>query len=718
MGKRVTITGIVFRRTVLGVSFVLLAAMSLLIGCAANRSSITPMVMFNVGSPITSGNYRCVVVADLNNDGFADFAGGSSEPGGVSIWYKQKNANFLKPVALPIKGDVRSLDAADINGDGLKDLVCSVQRESSGLMVWLNGPEGAWEKGESPVQIYSYEGVELADINNDGFYDILAANATSETHGGIQVWLGDGQGGWEVECGPTISGQFMDVSTADFNGDGFLDIAAAAWGTSGSVKVWFGDGQGKWSPAATVDQGAFYTVTPGDINADGHPDLLCGTYRAGVAVYTGNGQGQFTKIEGPAESGSFWKVFPVKIDGDEYVDLMATSIENGGIPCWRNSGDGGWRRLDGRFPTEGSYYDLVGLDLVDQGTTIVLAASDGEGIRVFPVNPAAPVDVTEENAGIGLPLQEMPDAGDVFENEVFTTVEGMPEYKIGALDVLTIDLWVPEGVRRELVTVKPSGKISFNFVNNLNVVGLTPSMVEDELKRQLARYIIEPQVDVTVKEYKSKFVTVMGPGSDTALDREVGGGIKYLTGRTKLLDVLAGGGMLAESADLKNIQIRRKDGSKVVKVDVYKAITQGDRSQDPVLDNEDLIFVPQLSKDSSRVYLFGEVNRPGSYAFSGPSMKLFDAISRAGGPTIFGRPEETRVVRGDITSPDVLSADVRALVEQGNQGQNLDLINGDLVYIPRSAVGSVKLFVDQIRPIFNLISYPTRSYEEVDSAND
>ena len=157
----------------------------------------------------------------------------------------------------------------------------------------------------------------------------------------------------------------------------------------------------------------------------------------------------------------------------------------------------------------------------------------------------------------------------------------------------------------------------------------------------------------------------------------------------------------------------------MIKVDLYKAVTVGDRTQDPVLDHEDLIYVPRLSQDSSsRVYVFGEVRKPGTYSFTTANMKLFDAISMAGGPTIFARPEETRIVRGDITAPEVIAADVKALVEQGSQGQNIDLANGDLVYVPRSSIGSVKLFIDQIRPIFNLITLPARSVTEVDNARD
>jgi polysaccharide export outer membrane protein len=716
MKKNVRVIGKITNHKIIGLLAVCLLAV-LYSGCAAKQVSVPLVAMFSSGSPITSGSYRSVVIGDLNNDGFDDIVGGSSEPGGVSIWYKQKDTDFLKPLKLPFKGDVRSVDVADVDGDGLKDIVCSVQRESSGIQVWLNGTEGAWEKGESPIRINHYEGIELADINNDGYFDIVAANATSDTHGGVQVWLGNGHGGWEVECGPTISGKFMDVCTADFNADGVLDIAAVGWETYGAVKIWFGDGKGEWSSAKTLDRGSYYTITPGDINADGNIDLLAGTYRSGVAIYAGDGKGDFTRFEGPTDTGSFWKVLPLRINGDDRVDLMASSVELGGIVCWLNKGKDNWERLTGRFPSEGSYYDLETSDFGRPGETVVLAASGGEGIKAFPVSSNTAVDMTAENAGE--PREDVPGADEVLENQVFTTVDGVPEYKIGAGDVLAIELWDPEGVRTENVVVKSNGKISFDFINNLEVAGKTPSMVEDELMRRLTKFIVNPQIDVTVKDYKSKFVTVMGPGSDTALDRAVGGGKKFLTGKTKLLELLSGSGLLAESADLKNIQVRRKDGSKVIKVDVYKAVTVGDNSQNPVLDNEDLIYVPRLSQDSSsRVYVFGEVRKPGTYAFSTANMKLFDAISMAGGPTIFARPEETRIVRGDITAPEVIRADVKALVEQGSQGENIDLANGDLVYVPRSSIGSVKLFIDQIRPIFNLITLPARSVNDVDNATN
>ena len=56
-------------------------------------------------------------------------------------------------------------------------------------------------------------------------------------------------------------------------------------------------------------------------------------------------------------------------------------------------------------------------------------------------------------------------------------------------------------------------------------------------------------------------------------------------------------------ADLKSIRVRRKSGQTMA-LNLYQAIIKGDDSQDIVLDNGDLIYLPSLSKDGNRVYVF------------------------------------------------------------------------------------------------------------------
>jgi len=115
-----------------------------------------------------------------------------------------------------------------------------------------------------------------------------------------------------------------------------------------------------------------------------------------------------------------------------------------------------------------------------------------------------------------------------------------------------------------------------------------------------------------------------------------------------------------------------------------------------VLNDGDLIYLSRF-QGGNRVYVFGEVPKPGAYTFSGSEMRLIDAISEAGGTTPFAARAETKVVRGDITQPEILNADLTRLVEKGDRSQNILLASGDMVYVPRSGFGDIKLFYDRVR---------------------
>jgi len=231
--------------------FTALAGLFILFGCAHDLNQPERVKSGGLSSP---GNYRSIAFADLNNDGRLDVVGGSSSPGTVAIWYGNGRGGVSKPQFLPFRGDVRSLAVTDVDKDGLPDIICSVQKEATGIIVWLNRADQGWASGPGPTDTGNYEGVIAVDINRDGHPDIVAANTTSVVQGGIQVWLGDGKGTWRTESGPTVKGLYMDVASADFDGDGTLDLAGAGWGVSGALKIWFGDGTGGWSAPSVLNK--------------------------------------------------------------------------------------------------------------------------------------------------------------------------------------------------------------------------------------------------------------------------------------------------------------------------------------------------------------------------------------------------------------------------------------------------------------------------------
>ena len=715
------------------------AAATFALGCVKKTDTYSPPPVIPIaGGLAASGKYHAVVIEDMDNDGNPDVVGGASSPGMVTINYGDGRGGISDPQYLPVKGEVLSVAVADINEDGHADIVFSVQKGSAGIRVFFNMSKRQWRQDIGPIEINKYQGVRTADVNGDGHLDIIAANATSATQGGIQVWLGDGRGNWPVESGPTVSGIYMDVLVADLNHDGNLDLVGAGWGTFGALRVWQGDGAGSWSSTNPLAKGNFYGLSIGDLNGDGHFDIFTGTHRNGVRIFRGDGRGNFSAMMSPEEylkrrskvqsetaSGvgtlpapqknrSYWQVAVLDIDEDGRMDIIAGSLDSEGIKAWRNKGEKGWETYPGIFPSNGNYYGMALADLDADMRMDICAASAGEGIKIwagkddaFKINHQ---QIEQLKSGDSLNAAAAP-----LENDVYKMIEGTEEYRIDAGDTLEITFWEGTKSIKEEILVRANGKVSFGFVEDLSVKGLTASQLDARLTADLREYVKKPRIDVVVKEYNSKFVQILGavqsygPGS--------GPGLYKLRGKSTVLEMISRAGGPTQNANLNDVRIRRKNGQKV-SLNIFKMISQGDPSQDLILNADDLIFIPTLSDESNRVYVFGEVENPGAYTFKGSDFRLFDAVSEAGGPTVFASTESTRVVRGDPTRPEFIAADLKNLIEAGDQSQNVVLASGDLVYVPRSGWGDINLVNQRVRPLFELILWPARTIIDWYNASD
>jgi protein involved in polysaccharide export with SLBB domain len=294
----------------------------------------------------------------------------------------------------------------------------------------------------------------------------------------------------------------------------------------------------------------------------------------------------------------------------------------------------------------------------------------------------------------------------VEENATFTEKEGYPEYRIGPSDLLEITFRVGSEYSTDLVRVGSDGTISYSFVDNLPVTGLTARELDEQLTKRLSAYVKEPRLDVAVREFKSKSALVLGEVGVLRLPYyEAGSGKVFLKGKTTLLDLLVLAGGYTEDADIKKVKLIRDN--KIYHINLYDIIYRGETGQNILIDDGDVVDVPELPEYGERVYVMGEVYRQGVYPLEDVP-DLLAALALAGSFTRVAVEENTLIIRGyePGKNPQVLTADVSALLKQGDIGQNITLVDGDVVYVPRSIIGDINEFIVNTVPLLNYLLYP------------
>jgi polysaccharide export outer membrane protein len=210
-----------------------------------------------------------------------------------------------------------------------------------------------------------------------------------------------------------------------------------------------------------------------------------------------------------------------------------------------------------------------------------------------------------------------------------TPVAVSPEYRVGAGDVLEVVVFGNDDLSR-ITTVQTSGTISLALLGDVAVTGLTLPEIKTKLTSLLARdYLVNPQVDVRVKEFQSQFVTVIGEVNSP--------GRKPLRGRTRLIDALVEAGGFTPRAS-GEIVITRAEGTfagghKTLKMRLGSAaLTPQDQvNLEIALQSGDII----TASPKYYVTVEGEVIRPNRYVLDG-DLTVSGAISSAGGLTRFG----------------------------------------------------------------------------------
>ncbi len=173
---------------------------------------------------------------------------------------------------------------------------------------------------------------------------------------------------------------------------------------------------------------------------------------------------------------------------------------------------------------------------------------------------------------------------------------GVPDYRIGPLDQIEVSVFQVPDLSRT-VRVNSAGEISLPMIGTVRAGGKTVGELEAAIADKLREsFLQDPQVSVFIQEFASQRVTVEGSVAQP--------GIKSLTGKTTLLQLVAMSGGLTRMADPEKIIVFRIiDGQRMVALFNLVDIRSG-LAEDPQIYGDDVVVV-----DDSRARTVAETMR-------------------------------------------------------------------------------------------------------------
>jgi len=300
---------------------------------------------FNGDTLVSGGLCSALVATDLNGDQFPDVLLADAWNDVLRIYRSDGGQSLLPAGQYATRSATNSLAVADLDGDGILDVVDSGPAEHLVIYPGLGG--GVFQSflrspaGDLPVQAIPLH------LDGDNHWDMAVVN-TNVSDGGnnsLELLRGLGNGGFALQASLALPGIAYQGDAGDLDGDGRHDLAITTLGNR-SLLVFLADGDFSFSdPVEYPESNRVNAVTLDDFDGDGNLDaaLACGYNQSSggqAVILLGDGSGILTRYGAFAAGGYPRDIAAAELNGDGHLDLILPGLRSEDLTMLPGNGDG------------------------------------------------------------------------------------------------------------------------------------------------------------------------------------------------------------------------------------------------------------------------------------------------------------------------------------------------------------------------------------------